>query len=158
MKKYLLLSAIILGIITVANAQTKKFKFSAGGGIASYTAGTGGKSTMGFGIDIIGKTDISENFEGYIQAGYNTFSSDGGSWGIIPVLVGANFKAGNFKPGLGIGYGNLTAGSGGVGGFAISPQIGYGFEKIDLVASYTNISVSDNYSLKVFGLKLFYNF
>ncbi|MCX6332179.1 MAG: hypothetical protein NTZ82_06030 [Bacteroidetes bacterium] len=113
---------------------------------------------MGFGIDIIGKTDISENFEGYIQAGYNTFSSDGGSWGIIPVLVGANFKAGNFKPGLGIGYGNLTAGSGGVGGFAISPQIGYGFEKIDLVASYTNISVSNNYSLKVIGLKLFYNF
>jgi hypothetical protein len=152
----LFLLCILLTVISVAsNAQTNPIKFSAGVGISSYNSG--GSSTTGFGIDLIGKTNLSENFEGFIQTGYNNYSANGGSWGVIPVLLGANYKAGNFKPGLGLGYGRLQLNSGGIGGFAFSPQLGYSFDKFDLVGHYTSISIN-NGSINVFGLKALYNF
>jgi hypothetical protein len=94
---------------------------------------------------------------------------------VIPVLVGVNYKAGNFRPGLGIGYstasatfdvsGSLAAGTNleviedasSAGGLTISPQLGYNFNKIDIVAQYLSISASGG-NASGFGLKVFYNF
>jgi hypothetical protein len=128
-----------------------------GGGLSTYSAG-GGRSTTGFGVDIVGKTDVSENFEGFIQTGYNLYSADGGSWSVIPVLVGANYKAGSFKPGLGIGYSRLNYSGGlGIGGFSYSPQLGYSFDKFDIIGHYTSFS-NNNFIVNVIGLKALYNF
>jgi hypothetical protein len=156
MNKLFMLCFMITVFTVAANAQDSNVKFSVGGGISSYSAG-GGRSTTGFGIDLVAKKDINESFEGFFQTGYNTYSYDGGSWGVIPALVGANYKSGSFKPGIGLGYGRLQTDGGGIGGFAFSPQLGYSMEKFDFVAHYTSISVNDG-SINVAGLKVLYNF
>jgi hypothetical protein len=72
--------------------------------------------------------------------------------------VGANYKAGDFKPGIGMGYGRFQASGGnGIGGFAFSPQLGYSLEKVDLVAHYTSISL-EGATFNIVGLKVLYNF
>jgi hypothetical protein len=155
--KLLMLCLLMTVFAVSANAQASQFKFSVGGGISSYSAG-GGRSTTGFGIDVVGKTDVSENFEGFVQTGYNSYSADGGTWGVIPVLVGANYKAGSLKPGLGIGYSKLNfSGGEGNGGFTFSPQLGYSFDKFDVIGHYTSFSINST-TVNVIGLKALYNF
>ncbi len=186
MKKIIGLFLIATVLTLTANAQNSDVKFSAGGGFVS--GNFGGETMNGFGFDLIAKKDISETLEGFAQIGYNTFSKSyvpyeytanelslNAKINVIPVLVGVNYKAGNFRPGIGIGYSSATAKfdvsgslSGGTdldvigdatstGGLTISPQLGYNFNKVDIVAQYLSISASGG-NASGFGLKVFYNF
>ncbi len=141
----------------------------------------------GYGFDVIAKKDLSETLEGFGQIGYNTFSGSYIPMGysasefsinvktnLIPILVGVNYKAGNFRPGIGIGYttgsstlnisGSFSSSTeiistykGNDGGLTLSPQLGYNFNKIDVVAQYLSISASGG-NANGFGLKVYYNF
>jgi hypothetical protein len=158
MNKLFMLCFMITVFTVAASAQDSNVKFSLGAGISSYSVSGGGRSATGFGIDLVAKKDINESFEGFFQTGYHSYSYDGASWGVIPALVGANYKSGSFKPGIGLGYGRIqTSGGEGVGGFAFSPQLGYNMEKFDFVAHFTSISV-DYGSINIAGLKVLYNF
>jgi len=185
MKKYLLLTAFVLGLITVTNAQTKNLRFSAGGGLV-FPSGSNEGHQKGYGLDVIAKKDISEKLEGFAQIGYNSFSGIIELPGftaseialniknnLIPILVGVNYKAGNFRPGIGVGY---TTGSSSLyksgylastdaitikykgfdGGLSFYTQIGYNLKKIDLVANYFSVASGGN--VNGYGLKVFYNF
>ena len=160
MKKLFMLCFMTTVFAVAANAQASNVKFSLGGNISSGNFSGGGKSITGFGLDLNVKKDLNESFEGFLQTGYNSYSESGSSWGVIPVLVGVNYKSGNFKPGLGIGYGRLSVSGGdGIGGFAFSPQLGYSLEKVDLVAHYTSISIEKSSSnINILGLKVLYKF
>ena len=163
----LFLTAIVFTL--TANAQTPKFNFSVGGGLSSATAL--GNSITGFGVDVVAKTDISETLEGFAQTGYTFFNDEGSTIKYFPLLIGVNFKSGNLRPGIAMGYGsmsvpytfgvesgdysNRTTGTISLGGFAISPQLGINFEKVDLVASYTLNQISI-LPVNIFGLKLLY--
>ena len=156
MNKLLMLCLIITVFSVAAKAQDSNVKFSVGGGISSFTP-KGGDASVGFSIDVTAKKDINESFEAFAQTGYNRYSNNGVSWGVIPFLVGANYKAGSLKPGLGLGYGRWQTDGGGAGGFAFSPQLGYSLEKIDLVGYYTSIKIEEG-SINLAGLKVLYNF
>jgi len=156
MNKLFMLCFMITVFSVAAHAQDSNVKFSVGGGISSF-APKGGDASLGFSIDFMAKKDLSESLEGFAQTGYNRYSNSGISWGVIPFLVGANYKAGSLKPGLGIGYGRWQTDGGGAGGFAFSPQLGYSLEKIDLVGYYTNITIEEG-SINVAGLKVLYKF
>jgi len=159
MNKLFMLCIMTTLFSVAAKAQDSKVKFSIGGSISSVNFSGGGKSITGFGLDLSVKKDLNESFEGFLQSGYNSYSESGSTFGIIPVLVGANYKAGNFRPGIGIGYGSLSSGGSGKGsgGFSYSPQLGYSMEKVDLVAHYTAISI-ENSTCNIIGLKVLYNF
>ena len=186
MKKIIGLCLFATVLTLTATAQNSNVRFSAGGGFVS--GNFGGESMNGYGFDFIAKKDLSETLEGFGQIGYNTFSASYVPFGytsnelslnakinVIPVLVGVNYKAGNFRPGLGIGYstasatfdvsGSLSGGTNleviqdatATGGLTISPQLGYNFNKVDIVAQYLSISASGG-NASGFGLKVFYNF
>jgi hypothetical protein len=156
MKKTIFLSMLAIAINFSANAQKQNFSFSVGGGLSSISASGGnGNSATGFGVDLVGKTNLSETLEGFVQTGYSSFSENGASLSNTPFLVGVNFQAGVFKPGLGIGYSNFSGGGSSTGGFAFSPQIGYNIDKVDVVAHYTSTSLN-NGSFNIIGLKVLY--
>jgi hypothetical protein len=167
----LCLIATLIAFTTNAQgyAQPQKFTFSVGGGISN--ASSLGNSITGFGVDLVAKTDISETLEGFAQTGYTMFNDQGSTIKYFPLLIGINFKSGNLRPGVAMGYGSMsvpysfgfesgeyssrTSGSISLGGFAISPQLGINFEKVDLVASYTLNQISI-LPVNIFGLKLLY--
>ncbi len=169
MKKIIGLFLIATVLTITANAQASKFNFSVGGGFSN--ASTMGSSISGFGVDLVAKTDISETLEGFAQTGYTFFNDQGSSIKYFPLLIGVNFKSGNLRPGIAMGYGSMsvpysfgfesgdysdrTTGTISLGGFAISPQLGVNFEKVDLVASYTLNQISI-LPVNIFGLKLLY--
>ncbi len=185
MKKIIGLCLIATVLTLTANAQNSNVRLAAGVG---YISGSfGGETLNGFGFDVVAKKDISETLEGFGQIGYNSFSksyvpedyssnelSVNLKLNMVPILIGVNYKAGNFRPGFGIGYATISgsvglSGSlasstdigvtnlGSTGGLAFSPQLGYNFNKIDIVAQYLSISVSGG-NANGFGLKALYNF
>jgi hypothetical protein len=185
MKKIIGFTFVAILITTIASAQTQNIRFSGGGGLV-FGSGTG-DYLKGYGLDIIAKKDIAEKIEGFAQIGYNSFSGSRGIPGLtaneitlnlktnmIPMLVGVNYKAGNFRPGIGVGYtiGNASldksgslASSNGLtivykgfdGGLSFNPQLSYNLNKIDLVANYFIVS-SNGGNANGYGLKVYYNF
>jgi hypothetical protein len=169
MKKIIGLFLMTSFFALTANAQGSKFNFSVGGGLSNATAL--GNSITGFGVDLVAKTDISETLEGFAQTGYTFFNDEGSSIKYFPLLIGINFKSGNLRPGLAMGYGSMSVpvsygydsdyGSSrststiSLGGLAISPQLGINFEKVDLVASYTLNQISI-LPVNIFGIKMLY--
>ena len=154
MKKVLLVLSIAFVAFT-SKAQDKKFSFSLGGGIGSGSSSGGDGSTFGFGIDAQATTDFTETIQGFAQTGYYSFSKDGVSTGFMPILVGAKYKAGALRPGLGIGFGSYSGGGASVSGFTFSPQIGYNLDKLDIILHYTSTSVTGG-SYNIFGAKVLY--
>jgi hypothetical protein len=169
MKKILLLTTLSLSVfITSLKAQDKGgFKLGVGP-VASLPFGDFKSSySFGFGGEVQAAYGITDNIDGFVQAGYTTFiaktidlpflgSIKAPSNGLIPALVGAHYHNSGFMIGAGIGYGKFTA-SGAGGGFAYSPQIGYSFGLVDVIANYTGVAVSGG-SYSSAGLKVFINF
>jgi len=149
MKKVLMVVVVVFGVL-MAHAQDKKVVFSLGGGVSSLT-NLGAKSIIGFGIDAQATTNFTESIQGFAQTGYHSFSQDGTSGGFIPFLVGAKYIAGDFRPGIGIGYGTFS----GSGGSVFSPQVGYNVNKFDIIAHYTSTSIAGG-NVNVIGLKVLY--
>ncbi|GEM_PF-2994039 len=156
LKLFTLASFILLTI--GASAQTQAFSLSLGAGLSNFSANNNAKSSLGLGADLTVRTDFSENVQGFAQTGYSAFLSNGYNVAYIPMLVGVNLKLSGFTPGLGIGYGSSTAGGSSTGGFTYSPQVGYSFDKYELVAHYTstnlNTGAANNWSIA--GIKLLY--
>jgi hypothetical protein len=155
--KLITLASFIL-IAIASNAQTQAFSLSVGAGFSNFSANNNSKSSTGLGADLTVRTDFSETVQGFAQTGYNAFLSNGYNVAFIPMLVGVNLKLSGFTPGFGFGYGSSTAGGSSVGGFTYSPQIGYNFDKYELVAHYTstnlNTGTANNWSIA--GIKLLY--
>jgi len=152
MRKIGIVISIMFSAILV-NAQSKSFSLSIGGGLSSLSSGSSGGGLFGYGADIQASTDFSEKIQGFLQTGYHSYGNNDVSIGNIPFLVGVNYKAGNFRPGVGLGYSSFSGG--GSGGFSFSPQFGYNLNKVDLILHYTTTSV-EGFSYSVFGLKVLY--
>jgi hypothetical protein len=155
--KFITLSTLLL-ITLAASAQNQKFSLSIGTGVSSFSASNNSKSSTGLGANLTLRTDFSETVQGFAQTGYNAYLSNGYNVAFVPMLVGVNLKLSGFTPGFGFGYGSSTAGGSSAGGFTYSPQIGYHFDKIELVAHYTstNLNNGPTNNWKMFGLKILY--
>lgn len=142
-----------------AYAQTHTFSVSLGAGFSNFSANNNAKSSTGLGADLTVRTDFSEKVQGFAQTGYNAFLSNGYNVAYIPMLVGVNLKLSGFTPGFGIGYGSSTAGGSSTGGFTYSPQIGYSFDKYEIVAHYTstNLNTGTTNNWTIAGIKMLYN-
>ncbi|GMV78353.1 MAG: hypothetical protein AMXMBFR79_14840 [Chitinophagaceae bacterium] len=160
MKKIFTIALCTVIAFTV-NAQKKesssqKFSFGVGPVLAMPTS-TG--YSFGYGAEVQATYHASENFDAFAQLGFNNFSIKssfgGGSQGLIPVLVGGRYVSGAFSAGAGIGFGSFTKGGG--SGFMYSPQVGYSFDKMQLILTYSGVSVTGG-SFGFIGLKGFYNF
>lgn len=164
MKKIFTLVLATVIVFTV-NAQDKKessgkgFSFGVGPSLAFPMGNFGKVYSFGYGAELQATYHASESFEGFAQVGYNNFSIKNsfgsGSIGFIPVLVGGRYVSSGFSVGAGIGYGSFTKGGG--GGFAYSPQIGYSFGSVQVLAHYSGVSATGG-SNSFIGLKAFYNF
>ncbi|MBX2930715.1 MAG: hypothetical protein KF781_02070 [Chitinophagaceae bacterium] len=167
MKKIFTLALATVIVFTV-NAQDKKessskgFSFGVGPSL-SFPMGNFGKTySFGIGAELQATYHASESFEGFAQVGYNNFSGKSisgfkvPSIGFIPVLVGGRYVSSGFTVGAGVGFGSFTKGGG--SGFMYSPQVGYSFGNIQVLAHYSGVSAKGGGSLSFFGLKAFYNF
>ncbi|MCZ2222257.1 MAG: hypothetical protein LC122_01305 [Chitinophagales bacterium] len=164
MKKIFTLALATVIVFTV-NAQDKKessskgFSFGVGPSL-SFPMGDFGKMySFGYGAEVQATYHVSESFDAFAQVGYNNFSVKSslgsGSIGLIPILVGGRYVSSGFSVGAGIGYGSFTKGGG--GGFAYSPQVGYSFGNVQVLAHYSSVSDKTG-SLGFIGVKAFYNF
>jgi Outer membrane protein beta-barrel domain len=160
MKKLVLSLCILVAAFSVKAQDDQKFHLAVGAGLSSLSWTGASKSYMGFGGEVEATLGLSETFQAFAQTGYNSYSVEGTTFSYVPLLVGAKYKAGNFKPGIGIGYGSYTASANGVSasesGFTFSPQVAYQItEKFEALAHYSSTSVTGG-SYNQFGLKLFY--
>jgi hypothetical protein len=168
MKKIFLLAALSLTTLAAAVHGQEKGGLTLGvGPVAALPLGDAGDAyTFGIGGEVQAAYGITDNIAGFVQAGYTQFlaksttfggiSIDGVKTGSIPALIGARYHNSGFMVGVAIGYEKLTA-SGEGGGFAYSPQLGYSFGKIDLIANYTGASISSS-TFSYVGLKVIFNF
>jgi hypothetical protein len=158
--RVILLSIAIL-FSFISNAQLNKTSLSFGGGISTLSASNNPKASIGFGADVMIKRDFSNRIQGFAQTGYNAYNNPGYNVAFVPLLIGLNYKLDGLTPGIGIGYGSSTAGGSTTGGFTISPQIGYTYNKYDFIIYYTN-TTTNSYNLEggnwhVFGgMKVLY--
>jgi hypothetical protein len=141
--KFFTLSTLLL-IAFTASAQTQKFSISVGGGLSTLSASNNSKASIGFGADIMIKKDFDNHFQGFAQTSYNAYNNNGYNVAFIPLLVGLNYKIEGLTPGFGLGYGSSTAGGSTMGGFTMSPQIGYTYNKYDFIIHYTNTNTNSN--------------
>ena len=135
-------------------AQNQKFSLSMGTGYSSFKANNNAKSSSGLGADLMIKTDLSENIQGFAQTGYNAYLNNGFNVAYIPLLIGANVKFNHFATGLGMGYGSSTAGGSTIGGFTISPQLSYQFNNLALIAHYTSTKTNASGTWNMLGFKI----
>lgn len=173
MKKILMTISVVCLAFCV-KAQDNKFSLGVGPAASLPTGDFSQFAALGLGSELQAKYAISSSIDGFVQAGYQSFSGKTvsvfgidlkyPSSSVIPVLVGAKYKiGGRVNVGAGIGYGSFSVsgvdGEKGTstGGFAYSPQLGYSFSKIDVVANYTSFSITGG-NLSFFGLKAYYNF
>jgi hypothetical protein len=167
MKKFLLLTALSLSsFIAVTNAQERGVFRLGVGPVATLPFGDFSDFyTFGIGGEVQASYGITDNFAAFVQTGYTQLfaksydvlgiSVKGDNTGFVPILAGARYQNSGFSIGGGIGYGKFTA-SGAGGGFAYSPQIGYSFGIVDLVAHYTGVAKSGS-SYSSAGIKVFIN-
>ena len=146
--------ALLMLIALSTKAQNKPFSLSVGAGYSSFKANNISKSSSGLGADLMIKTDLSENIQGFAQTGYNAYLNNGFNVAYIPLLIGANVKFNNFSTGLGRGYGSSTAGGSTKGGFTISPQLSIHINNIDLVVHYTSTKTNAASTWNMLGLKI----
>jgi hypothetical protein len=169
MKKTILFVSLFFASLSTfaqySNDDDKTFKFGLGGAVSLPVGDLKQSATYGVGFEAIGVYSISDNIDAFAQAGVHVFKSTAaGYYGDaanilhIPLMVGARFKTDGFFAGAGIGYGLFhVSGGDGLSGFLYSPQVGYDFGKIQVLANYTASAVSGG-TLAYFGLKVFRTF
>ena len=122
---------------------------------------------------------FSEKFEGFVQAGYASFSGkkvsgtyygfpytiDAPKLGYIPALAGIRYTTGNFTFGAAAGVGVYSTTDSTGGSFTYSPQIGYTIGKLQIIANMITtkvktddpiFSLANVSSISAVGIKLFY--
>lgn len=169
MKKIVLLAALAIASFA-ANAQqeSKKFTLALGPTLSLPLGDLKEVSSLGIGAEVEGSLAISESFQGFLQAGYASFSGKSYDFGfglsgkypttsVVPVLVGGRYVYNGLSFGAGLGYASYSIAGNSEGGFTYSPQIGYDFGKIKGIVNYTSTSL-DGGSASFLGLKVFYKF
>ncbi len=164
MKKVLLALFLFSSVSLFAqyDDDEKPFHFGIGTAVSLPLGDLKSGTNYGVGLELQPSYALSENLEGFLQAGAHVFKSKS-AYGNednslhIPVLLGARFKAGGFFAGAGVGYGLWSGGGESLKGFMYSPQIGYDGGKIEVGANYSSTSVTGG-SLSYFGIKLFRKF
>lgn len=116
---------------------------------------------MALGADLQADFGVADALAITASAGYENYSwkGGGGSFGYIPLLVGAKFNFGESKAygHAQLGYGVSTA-KGGSGAFGYAPSIGYNFSpNFDASLKYLAFSKNKN-TLGSVNLRLAYNF
>jgi hypothetical protein len=156
--KKIFIIALLAIISYKVSAQKEAFSLRIGTGLSSFSDSKVGKSTFGLGADVLVRTSFSDKVQGFAQTGYNAFINNGFNVAYIPLVVGLNMKVNGFTPGIGIGYASSTAGGSTIGGFTVSPQIGYQINKLELLANFnsTNVTSSGAGTWNIFGVKVFY--
>jgi hypothetical protein len=166
MKKSIFLALLICASFSsfAQSDDDKTFKFGIGPSLSLPLGDLKDATSVGVGFELTGVYSLSDNIAAFAQLGIDVFKSadsfDGESSDNllhIPLMVGARFTTNGFFAGAGIGYGLWTGGGGSSNGLLYSPQIGYDFGKIQILADYTGTSVTGG-SLSYFGLKAFRTF
>lgn len=170
MKKLFLLTAIV-GIFAFTNASAQKDaamngpKLGIGAEFALPIGNFGDATKIGFGGSLLYQHPVAPNLNLTANAGYLSFKNKdivgGGTFGVIPVKVGARyFVAENFYVNgeLGAAFGTEKGSS---TMFAYSPGVGVEFpvadkSSIDLGARYEGWS--KNGSLSFIGIRAAFNF
>lgn len=170
MRKLLLafsIAAISFGSAKAQDASTG-FHIAGGARLALPVGNFGDVAGFGFGAELQGEYNFSENVSGVVSAGYTNFTGKTvtypepigeiktGSAGFIPVLAGVRFyPSSNVFVGAkaGISFGTATgAGS----AFTYEPQVGYNAEKFQLALGYN--AMSNNGTAGSIGLSALFKF
>jgi len=168
MKRIFLLSILSISAITVFSQygedEEQTFKFGLGTALSIPVSDLKESSNIGYGFEVTGVYNISDNVAAFVQAGVHVFSYSNGGYGSsgllhVPLMVGPRLKLGGFFAGAGVGYGLWTSGDSGssANGFLYSPQIGYEFDHYQFMLNYTSTAVTGG-SLSYFGLKAYRTF
>ncbi|MDY0904218.1 hypothetical protein [Pedobacter sp. CFBP9032] len=153
-------AVVALFFATNANAQTQKLGIGIIGGIP-----TSDIYSVALGADLRYQFDVDKQLSIPVTAGYTNFSVKdefgGGSFGYIPVKVGAKYFFNDSGAGvyglaeLGAGFGT-NKGSG--TSFVYSPALGYAWSNgLDLGVKYEGLA-RDGASTGYVGLRLAYGF
>jgi hypothetical protein len=166
MKKVLFIFLSIVAFALSGNAQ--KFRIGLGPVVSVPVGYFEEYNGIGIGAEFTGVLQLSKSFEAFGQIGYQrfpgkTFFEPGVSIKTdvvshFPILIGGRYKTKGFLLGAGMGYGNYRSKS---SGFTYSPQVGYSFEKIDIIANYTSILLGEKFrvsSVSYFGVKSYFKF
>lgn len=146
--------------------EEQTFKFGVGTALSLPVGDFKQSADYGIGLELTGIYSLSDNLAAFAQAGVHVFRGsssyyygDNSSNVLhIPLLVGARFKFSGFFAGAGVGYGTYNVSGGDpASGFTYSPQAGYDFGKLQVMAHYTASAVTGG-TLSYFGLKLFRTF
>jgi hypothetical protein len=169
MKKIVLLAALVIASLA-ANAQleSNKFSFGIGPSLSLPLGNFKEVSSVGIGAEVEGSYAFSENFQGFLQAGYSSFSGKSYDYGfglagkyptisVVPILAGGRYVYNGLSFGAGLGYASYAATGNSAGGFTYSPQIGYTIGKIQGIVNYTT-TTKDGDKSSFLGLKVFYKF
>jgi hypothetical protein len=166
MKQIFLLSFLSICAITAFSQDDEyepAFKFGIGTALSIPVSDLKESSDLGYGFEITGVYNISDNIAAFSQVGLDVFNNSndyyGNSSGIlhVPIMVGPRFRAGGFFAGAGVGYGLWSSDGSSSNGFLYSPQIGYDLGHYQFMLNYTATSVSGG-TLSYFGLKAFRTF
>ncbi|MDT0644306.1 hypothetical protein RM553_15820 [Zunongwangia sp. F363] len=137
---------------------------------SSYSQG--GEFLLGVNVGLpVGDVEDISNFDvgadiGYLfgladivkvgpTAGYMHFfgEDDVDDFQFIPVGAAGRVDLGFIVAGLDLGYG-IGVDDGNDGGFFYRPKVGFSVAMLNIVASYTNISIEDNFSVGTLNLGL----
>jgi hypothetical protein len=164
MKKLFVLTAFLSFSFLAKSQNDRKLNFGIAGSISLPTGDL--EKTQNYGVGFEGHLTyaITTNLHATFQTGIIVFQGKDLGFGSkaesvlhVPILVGARYYFGDFFAGAGVGYGTWTGSGNSYNGFTYSPQVGYRFNKIDVLANYTSSSVTGG-TLSYFGLKVVRNF
>jgi len=148
MKTLIFLACTLFGLIS-ANAQQKNLQFEVGPTIAFPTGALALTNSLGLGAEGIVLYEIPNNLKLFGQTGVDfflgkTFFGEKTSTAIhIPVIGGLRYEKNGLSLGFGIGFGYYNFGQGETeSGFAFSPQVGYAFDKYEILAKYSSTTTS----------------
>ncbi len=118
-----------------------KPRFMLGPNVLLPTGDFSSLGAVGVGINGTLIAGIAQDFYFFGELGVNDFLAHSSSLWHIPILAGIRYEN-KLIAGLGIGASSYFGGGSSNTGFAFSPQIGYSFGTMDLIAKYNSASIS----------------
>ena len=150
MKKMILICALFLsfGVVTTSSAQTTDIKAAVHAGVPVGDAAD--VSDFAIGADVTYLFGLAGIIEAGPMIGYSHFfesseneefgNVDAGDFQFIPVAASGRVDLPGFFAGLDLGYA-IGLGSATDGGFYYRPKIGFGFFGLNVIGSYSSVSM-----------------
>ena len=176
---------LMISCCMMAQNSSKKLTFAVGPVAYLPVSDYNTYYNPGFGGEVEGAYQFSDKLEGFVQAGYSTFSGKSNTFSgtylgvpytfaytspklaYIPILAGVRYTTGSFTFGAAAGVGIYSTTDSTGGSFTYSPQIGYNIGKVQIVANMITttektddpiFSLANVTSISAVGIKLFYKF